>query len=342
MRILITGDKGYIGSVLTKYLSEYDYLISGFDTGFFEKCNLFEVFDDYLSIKKDIRDFESNDLKGVDSIVHLAALSNDPLGELKSGITEEINRDAAIRIAKIAKSNNVKRFIYMSSQSMYGISDSSKELDEYTSEKNPLTAYAKTKWEAEKKIKELNDNDFTVAMFRPSTVFGVSPRLRCDVVYNNLVACAFTTGKIEILSDGSPWRPVIHVKDLCNAFISGIEAPKELISGQSFNVGIKDGNFTVKDLAQAAQRVVPGSELVFLNQHSDPRTYKVSFNKILTTLKDYFKPEWNLDRGGNELVNYFKDINFSEHDFRNMKVNRLKKLENLIHEKKINNRLEWI
>ena len=193
-----------------------------------------------------------------------------------------------------------------------------------------------------KKIKALNNDDFTVVMFRPSTVFGVSSRLRCDVVYNNLVACAYTTGKIEILSDGSPWRPVIHVKDLCNAFISGIEAPKELVSGQSFNVGIKNGNYTVKELAKAAQRVVPGSELVFLNQHSDPRTYKVSFDKILTILKDHFKPEWSLEKGGNELVNYFKDVDFSENDFRNIKVNRLKKLENLINEKKINNRLEWI
>ena len=179
-------------------------------------------------------------------------------------------------------------------------------------------------------------------MFRPSTVFGVSPRLRCDIVYNSLVACAYTTGKIEILSDGTPWRPVIHVKDLCNAFIAGIEAPKELVNGQSFNVGIKNGNYTVKDLAEAAQRVVPGSELVFLNQHTDPRTYKVSFDKILTVLKNYFKPEWSLDRGGNELVDFFKDINFSEEDFRNEKVNRLKRLENLIKMNKINNRLEWI
>ena len=148
-------------------------------------------------------------------------------------------------------------------------------------------------------------NNFTIVSFRPSTVFGVSPRLRSDIVFNNFVACAYTTNKIEIKSDGSPWRPVIHVKDLCNAFISGIEAPKELVSGQSFNVGIKNGNFTVKDLAESAQRVVTGSELVFLNQHTDPRTYKVSFKKILTTLKDYFKPEWSLDKGGYELVNFF-------------------------------------
>ena len=169
----------------------------------------------------------------------------------------------------------IQRFIYASSQSMYGISDSKIELDEDTSEKNPLTIYAKSKWEAEKKIKLLNDDDFTVIVFRPSTVFGVSPRLRCDIVFNSLVASAYTTGKIEILSDGSPIRPVIHIKDLCKAFISGIEAPKNLVSGKSFNVGIENGNYSVNELAKAAQQVVPESELVFLYQHSD-RTYKVS------------------------------------------------------------------
>ena len=225
---------------------------------------------------------------------------------------------------------------------MYGISKLDKELEEEKSEKNPVTAYAKTKWEAEKKIKTLNDDNFTVVMFRPSTVFGASPRLRCDIVFNSLIACAFTTGRIEILSDGSPWRPIIHIKDLCNAFISGIEAPSKLVGGEAFNVGIKNGNYTVKELAEAAQRVVPGSELVFLNQHTDPRTYKVSFNKILTVLKDYFKPEWSLDKGGHELVEYFKKIDFKESDFRNEKVNRLMKLEKLIKEKKINNNLNWI
>ena len=210
------------------------------------------------------------------------------------------------------------------------------------SKKNPITAYAKTKLKAEKEIKKLNDDDFSIVVFRPSTVFGVSPRLRCDIIYNNLIACAYTTGKIEILSDGSPWRPVIHVLDLCKAFIAGIEAPKDLVHGQAFNVGVENGNYTVKQLAEVAQSVVPGSKLIFLNEHTDPRTYKVSFNKILTVLKNFYKPEWSLVRGGNELVSFFKNINFSEDIFRNEKVNRLKKLEKLIKEKKLNLRLEWI
>ncbi len=343
MKILVTGNNGYIGTVLVDELLKKNYEVIGYDIDYFYDCNLTDK-NIKLSkqIKKDIRNLTEDDLDGIDVVVHLAGLANDPLGEFDPKLTDEINYQSTIKLVELSKIQKVKRFIYASSQSMYGVSDLQEELDEEDSKKNPVTAYARTKWEAEKKIKNFCNDDFTVVMFRPSTVFGASPRLRCDIVYNSLVASAYTTGKIEILSDGSPWRPVIHVKDLCNAFISGIEAPKELVSGQSFNVGIKDGNFTVKDLAEAAQRVVTGSELVFLNQHTDPRTYKVSFKKILTTLKDYFKPQWSLDMGGHELVTFFKDINFSENDFRNEKVNRLKKLESLIQKKEINNKLEWI
>ena len=343
MRVLVTGNNGYIGTVLTEELIKNDYEVVGFDTNYFYDCNLIEpTYKIIKHIKKDIRNISEEDLNDIDIIIHLAGLANDPLGEFDPKLTDDINYSSTVRLANLSKKKGVKRFIYASSQSMYGISDDQNELDEDRSKKNPVTAYARTKWEAEKAIKELSDKNFIVVMFRPSTVFGASARLRCDIVYNNLVACAFTTGKIEILSDGSPWRPVIHVKDLCNAFIAGIEAPIELVAKQSFNVGIRNGNFTVKELAEAAQKVVPGSELVFLNDHTDPRTYKVSFNKILTKLAGYYKPEWSLERGGQELVSLFKEINFSEEDFRNEKVNRLKKLEKLIEDQKINNRLEWI
>lgn len=343
MKILVTGNNGYIGTVLTEELLKKNYDVVGLDTDYFYDCNLTNKEQNKIKhIKKDVRSINSKDLDGIDAVIHLAGLANDPLGDFDPKLTEEINYQSTVKLAELSKLKKIKRFIYASSQSMYGVSDTHEELEEENSKKNPVTAYAKTKWEAEKKIKTLNDEDFTVVMFRPSTVFGVSSRLRCDIVYNSLVACAFTTGRIEILSDGSPWRPVIHIKDLCSAFISGIEAPRNLVSGQSFNVGIKNGNYTVKELAEAAQRVVPGSELVFLNQHSDPRTYKVSFKKILGVLNNHFKPEWSLDRGGYELVQYFKDINFTENDFRNEKVNRLKKLEKLIKERRINNRLEWM
>ena len=180
-----------------------------------------------------------------------------------------------------------------------GISKTDAELDEDLSEKNPLTSYARTKWDAECELKRMTDKEFNVTCFRPSTVFGASPRLRCDIVYNNLVGCAYSTGRIEILSDGTPWRPVVHVHDVSNAFIAGLEAPLSLVSGESFNVGIPNGNFTVRNLAEAAQRSVPGCELVFTGEHgNDSRSYQVSFRKILTQLKDYFKPEWDLNRGG--------------------------------------------
>jgi nucleoside-diphosphate-sugar epimerase len=186
------------------------------------------------------------------------------------------------------------------------------------------------------------DENVHVVCFRPSTVFGVSPRLRCDIVYNNLVGCAYTTGKIEIKSDGTPWRPVVHVRDVCQAYIAGLEAPLELVSGESFNVGIPNGNFTVRVLAEAAQRAVPGSSLVFTGEHGhDSRTYRVSFKKILNVLKDYFKPEWDLERGGAELVELFKRISFTDEYFRGSMCTRLKKINYLIAQGSLSALLKW-
>tara|TARA_B110000003_G_C16652104_1_gene534638 strand:+ start:2961 stop:3986 length:1026 start_codon:yes stop_codon:yes gene_type:complete len=330
MKILVTGNLGYIGSVLVPILLEKGYDVVGYDIGYYEECLLYKSEQKITQIKKDIRDVNADDLIGIDAIIHLAALSNDPLGELSPGLTENINLDGTLKIAELAKKVGVKRFVYSSSQSMYGISNFDGELDEYDSEKNPITSYAKTKWDAELALNKLVSKDFIVVSFRPSTVFGASPRLRCDIVFNNLVACAYTTGKIEIKSDGSPIRPVVHVKDVCNAYIAGLNAPENIISGKSFNVGILNGNFTVKELAEAAQRSVPGSELIFTGEHgNDARTYRVSFKRILSELKDYFKPEWDLDKGGTELVELFKKTSFKEHDFRGKKTTRLSQLNYL-------------
>ncbi len=328
MKVLLTGDRGYVGSVLSKILVDKGYEVKGYDSGLFEKNFLKKPFDNYETITKDIRELNQDDLKDIDAVIHLAGLSNDPLGELSPHLTEEINFKSTINLVNLSKKSGVKRFIYASSQSMYGISDTKDELDEDDSEKNPVSSYAIAKWKAEQKINTLSNNDFTITSFRPSTVFGASPRLRCDIVFNNLVACAYTTGKIEIKSDGSPWRPVVHVKDVCSAFIAGLEAPKEKVEGRSFNVGIENGNFTVKELAIAAQNAVPGSKLTFTNEHGeDSRTYKVSFNRILEELSDFYKPSWNLDMGGKELVNFFREVNFTEEDFRGRKCTRLKQLQ---------------
>ena len=328
MRILITGDLGYVGSVLVPTLVQRGYEVVGLDIGYFADCTLGPTQDKHQRISKDIRSVSADDVQGVDVIIHLAGLSNDPAGELQPELTEQINLDATIRLGQLAKSAGVKRFIYASSQSMYGISSASEELEEDLSEKLPLTTYARTKWEAEIALKKLQSDSFSVICFRPSTVFGVSPRLRCDIVFNNFVACAYTTGKIEILSDGTPWRPVVHIRDVCSAFIAGLEAPLDIVAGRSYNVGIPDGNFSVRDLAEAARRAVPGTELKFMGQHGgDSRTYKVSFKRILSELSDWYKPAWDLESGGHELVEFFNAVNFSEEDFRGPKTNRLLKLK---------------
>jgi len=340
-KVLVTGNLGYVGTVLTEILTRKNYYVTGLDVNYYKECLLEPINQNFNQINKDIRQIVIEDIIDFDAIIHLAGLSNDPLGELNPGLTEEINFHGTINLAKLANQAGVKRFIYASSQSMYGISETDHELDEDNSEKNPVTAYARTKWEAELILKRMNDQDFTVTCFRPSTVFGASPRLRCDIVYNNLVACAYTTGKIEILSDGTPWRPVVHVSDVCQAFVAGLEAPIEIIGGRAFNVGLPNGNFTVRELAEAAQRSVPGCELVFLNEHTDPRSYKVSFNRILSELGDYFTPEFDLDKGGKELVDYFSSVDLSEDDFRGRICNRLPQLQYLQNKKIIDNELRY-
>ena len=342
MKILITGDRGYVGSVLAQMLSDRSYDIVGFDTDYYRGTDLYSVERSYRKITRDIRNISPEDVRGVEAVVHLAGLSNDPLGELAPNLTEDINLRGTLQLARLAREAGVKRFVYASSQSMYGISNTDDELDEDDSDKTPLTAYARTKWDAELQLKELANENFTIVCFRPSTVFGASPRLRCDIVFNNLVACAYTTGKIEIKSDGTPWRPVVHVRDVSSAFLAGLEAPKELVAGRSFNVGIPDGNYTVRDLAEAAQKAVPGSILTFTGEHgSDSRTYKISFKRILNELKDYYKPAWNLERGGSELVALFEKTGFTEDQFRGLVCNRLMSLNHLTQSNQINKDLFW-
>ena len=327
-KILVTGNLGYIGSVLTEVLQK-NFDVVGYDIGFFKDCNLIDVAPLKNQIFKDIRDISLEDLKGIECVIHLAALSNDPLGDLNLNLTDEINFLSTKKIANLSKQIGVKRFVYVSSQSMYGISDTNIEVDEVDSKKNPVTEYAKTKWKAELFLNSLNDENFTVVSFRPSTVFGVSPRLRSDIVFNNLIACAFTTNKIEIKSDGSPWRPVIHVRDVVSALIAGINAPKKIISGKSYNVGIKNGNYTVKDLADTVKKIMPTCEIIYTREHLvDPRSYKVSFTRIFGDLNDYYKPIWNLEKGGLELINFFKTINFTEKQFRGIKTNRISNIKN--------------
>jgi len=342
MKVLVTGNLGYIGSVLTEELINRGHEVVGLDIGYYTDCVLYPAAPVSRQITKDIREVSADDFAGIDAVIHLAALSNDPLGELDPDLTTDINLRGTQCVAKMARAAGVTRFVYASSQSMYGVSDTSHELSEDEAGPYGVTAYARTKWAAELALKEMSSPSFVVVCFRPSTVFGASPRLRCDIVFNNLVACAYTTDRIEIKSDGTPWRPVVHIQDVSSAFISGIEAPANLVMGQSFNVGIPNGNFTVRDLAEAAQRAVPASQLIFTGEHgSDARTYRVSFNKILTVLKDYYQPRWNLDKGGQALVAMFTRVGLNEAMFRGRQTNRLQQINHLVQSGQLNNALQW-
>ncbi len=329
-KILVTGNLGYIGTVLTEILRDKGYEVIGLDIGYYQEISLTKINNPPKQIIRDIREVKNSDINNIDAIIHLAAISNDPLGELSPGVTESINYEATVNLAKIAKKNKVKRFVYASSQSLYGISNANEPLEEESSTKNPITAYAVSKWKAEIELRKLSSNDFNVVIFRPSTVFGSSPRMRCDIVYNNFIANAYTSNKILIRSNGKPYRPAIHVNDVCSAFIAGIEAPRELINNQVFNVGVLDGNYSVLNLANYAKKVVKNSKIEILNETGhDERTYIVSFDKILNTLKNFYKPSWNLETGGKEIIKFFKSINLTNNQLNGWETNRLIQIKRL-------------
>lgn len=330
MRILVTGNLGYIGSVLTLRLVAQGHEVVGLDCGFFKDCVVGPAPQDVPTISRDIRDVSRKDLGGFEALVHLAALSNDPLGEFAPELTEEINYQATVRLAQLAKDVGIKRFIYASSQSMYGVSNTQTELDEDDSEKAPVTAYAQTKWAAETSLRDMASTSFLTVSFRPSTVFGVSPRQRCDIVFNNLVGSGYTRKKISIKSDGTPWRPVIHVQDACQALEAGIHAPPEILNARAFNVGPIGGNFTVRELAIAAQAANPESEIEYTGEHgNDSRTYRISFSRINRDLADYFRPQWTLKSGARELVDHWRRIGFTNETFDGPQCVRLAQLRKL-------------
>ena len=329
MKILITGSQGYIGTFLTQFLINVGMEVSGTDVGYYKDCNLVPVDDLEKTKNIDIRNVSIGDVLGFNSIVHLAALSNDPVGELDEKLTFDINYKATINLAKLAKKAGVKMFIFVSTQSIYGISNTVEELDEYSSTKNPQTAYAKTKWLAEQELKTLEDSEFEIVYIRPSTVFGWSPRLRTDIVFNNLLLSGLKYGKIEVHSDGTPWRPIIHINDLSKFILNVLEAPKDKIAGKAFNVGVLNGNYTVKQIAEAAQSCLPNSTTITYNTENlvDPRSYKVSFDRAKQELG--FIAETDLINGGKELLLKINE-NSKDKDILGKKTNRLSQLIYLI------------
>ncbi len=341
--IMVTGNLGYIGSTMVPFLTdEKGYNVIGYDIGYYEDCYLKPAPQKLVKqIKKDVRDCTPEDFQGVDYVIHLAGLSNDPLGDFDESLTYAINHEGTMRMARCAKEAGVKRFAYASSQSVYGISDTSKAADE-ESEKNPITAYAKTKWICEGELKEMCDDNFIVTILRPATAYGASPNLRCDIVFNGFVGYAYTNKLIEIKSDGTPVRPMSHIRDISSAFLATLEAPEDLVKGEVFNVGTNDNNYTVRELAEMAQKCVPGCELTFTGEHTDPRSYRVTAEKILTVLKDYYKPQWNIEKAGKQLMDFFDEVHFDKATFDSYKVTRLKCLKKRIEEGTIDNELRVI
>lgn len=304
-RVLVTGSQGYVGTELLRKLISFGYQATGLDVGFFKSSNLDNSIE-VESIKRDLRDQSDIDLSKYECIVHLAALSNDPLGELNPKLTYTINRDSAIELAIKAKTQGVHRFIFASTQSIYGISSSDVELSE-DHPKNPITAYAKSKWDAEQEILGLSTNDFIPVAVRPSTIFGWGSRIRNDIIFNNMIASGLKNNKIEVHTDGTPHRPVVHMSDVLDFFCLLITAPSTTIRGQAYNLGAIGGNFTVLEIAKSASRCLNNVPIVLNTENlQDQRSYKVSFEKARRDLG--FTASLGLDFGGAGIIDEYNKL----------------------------------
>ena len=310
MRILLTGDKGYIGAVMVPMLLEEGHTVTGLDSDWFEHSAFSPLRANIPSRKKDLRDLEISDLEGFDAVVHLAGLSNDPLGDLNPTLTYDINHLASVQLAKLAKEAGVKRFLFSSSCSTYGAAASEDLLDE-SAKFNPVTPYGRSKVLVEQDVAKLADKNFCPTFLRNATAYGVSPRLRFDLVLNNLVAWAHATGRIYIKSDGTPWRPIVHIADISRAFIAVLKAPMDLVNNQAFNVGRSDENYQIRDLAQIVNETVPNCTVEYAKDGSpDTRCYRVDFSKINRVLPD-FKPQWTARKGAKEIYDAVRGAGFA-------------------------------
>lgn len=340
MRVLLTGHRGYIGSVLTPMLLDHGHDVVGLDADWFERCTFTGTVAEVKSIKKDTRDVEANDVEGFDAIIHLAGLSNDPLGDFRPMITEEINDAASVRLAQLAKKADVKRFLFASSCSNYGASG-----DNFLTEDaafNPVTPYGASKVQVELALAKIADADFCPTYLRASTAYGVSPRLRFDLVINNLTAWAFTTGRVFLKSDGTPWRPVVHVEDICRAYLAVLHAPIEVIHNQAFNVGSTTENYQMRELAEIVADVVPGCRIDYADDAGpDKRCYRVDCNRIARELHE-FKPQWTARRGVEELYQEYKKVGLTLEEFEGEKYMRIAHLKWLMKSGLLDEDYRWI
>ncbi|MBI3616044.1 MAG: SDR family oxidoreductase [Candidatus Omnitrophica bacterium] len=339
MRVLITGHDGYIGSVMTPVFLSAGLEVVGLDTGYYQDCSLIPESTRVPEIRKDLRDLTSKDLAGFDAVVHLAALSNDPIGNLNSVWTEQINFQASVRLAQLAKAAGVERFLFSSSCIMYGMSDAS-----WVNEEAPLdpkTAYARSKVLAEQAISKLADDRFSPVFLRNGTVYGLSVRMRFDTVLNNLVGCAVTTGKVVVQSDGKPWRPVIHAQDVARAFLHVLKGPREVIHNQAFNNGEDGMNHQILELAETVARKVPGAAMECrAHADADQRTYRTDFGKFARAFPD-FKFRWNIEKGTEELVEAFRKVGLTHADFIDKRFTRLKWVRHLLDSGMLDDSLRW-
>ncbi len=339
MKVLVTGHDGYIGCVLVPMLQKHGHEVVGLDSGLFIGCEFEDPALACETIRADVRDVPEEELVGFDAIIHLAGISNDPLGDLNPQCTYDINHLASLRLAQLAKKVGVPRFLHSSSCSLYGAAGQDAVTENATF--NPVTPYGESKEFVERDVAPLADENFHPTFLRNATAYGLSPRLRGDLVVNNLTGYAMTTGKVLLRSDGTPWRPLVHIEDISLAFLAVLHSPVEKIHNEAYNVGLTSENYQMKDVARIVEEVVPGSKVTFdEGAGPDKRCYKVSCDKIVNELPEY-QPQWTVRKGVEQLYEAYKAHGLTLEEFESSRYLRIKHIDGLQQSGQLDAELRW-